>query len=85
MFNKKIKELEKRIQDMSEIITDFETSVFKMNIGEDYSLVTNSINKTAPNSAAIEITVGETKNIMSNGVFDGKKIEFTLKHPRTYR
>jgi hypothetical protein len=80
--DKKIKELENRIQGMSEIITDFERSIFKVEVYEDCSLITN---KALYGRSAVEIEVIETKNFIIDGAFDGKKVSFKLKHPRTRR
>lgn len=80
-LERKIVELENRIQDMSEIITDFETNEFKIAIDEYCSLITNN----AKGTSAIEINVHEVKNFMNGKEFEGKELSFTLKHPRTYR
>ena len=72
-------QLEIRIQGMSEIITDFEDSVYTAIVDEDFIMVENdSTGKSL--SEAIEIDVFNVKTIEG-----GKKFSFKLKHPRTYR
>jgi len=88
MFNKykaRIKELEARIQGMSEIITDFERNVFKVTMDEYCSIITNNSDGSNKGGSSIEIMIGEVTNIIEEDAFAGKKIEFRLKHPRTYR
>lgn len=72
-------EQNRRIQGMSEIITDFETSEFHVVVGEGFSLVTNkNSNKQGSNSIEISTYGLNTK--------DGETtFSFKLKHPRTYR
>jgi hypothetical protein len=71
--------LEKRIQGMSEIITDFEDSIFTADVDDDLIMMSNN-NTGKPLSEAIEINVFNVETTE-----DGKKFSFKLKHPRTYR
>ena len=91
MFKRKKNELEerivllnKRIQDMSEVIHDFENNQFKVSVDEYGTLITNNTN-SAKSSKSIEIDVSSARNIMEEDIFAGKEMTFTLKHPRTYR
>ena len=69
--------LENRIQDMSEIITDFERTQFVVEVDEYYTLIKND---------KIEVITGEVETELDkNGNFSSKKVRFMLNHPRTYR